>query len=126
MNFHTTATTIWDIAIGKKYPNRMSDRPGICRLRRRARPSARNHSGMETPNMYLTETQKDEKEPRQAEAVPEGETPSGHPSPQQESGSPDHWKVSLTDPELLLHRFSAYGLASAASISLQAWSSDFL
>ena len=47
------------MAIGKKYASRMTDRPGIDRLRRSARPSAMNHSAIETPNMYFTETQKD-------------------------------------------------------------------
>ena len=59
MNFHTMATTICDIAIGKKYANRINDRPGIWRFRRRAEPKARNHSGSATPNMYLAETQND-------------------------------------------------------------------
>ncbi len=37
----------------------MTGRPGIPRLRSRARANARNHSGTDTPNMYFTETQKD-------------------------------------------------------------------
>src|SRR5262249_4792157 len=59
MNFHTMATTICDMAMGKKYDNRTSDRPGIWRLSRTARARARSHSGSDTPNMYSTETQKD-------------------------------------------------------------------
>ena len=55
--FHTSATTIWDIAMGKKYASRMSGRPGIRRLRSIARPSARIHSGIETPNIYFADTQ---------------------------------------------------------------------
>src|SRR5689334_19983864 len=59
MNFQTMATTICDMAMGKKYAKRTSDRPGIWRFSRRASARARNHSGSATPNMYLAETQKD-------------------------------------------------------------------
>src|SRR5262245_62917976 len=56
MNFQTIATTIGDIAMGKKYAKRINERPGIWRVRRSAKPNARNDSGTASPNLEVAET----------------------------------------------------------------------